>query len=150
VSAGIARGSAYRTLGRAWAALTVALAVHVADEAASGFLAVYDPAVARIRAALPFIPVPTFTFTLWLGGLVLLVVVVALATPLMFKGAIGARGASFLHGTLMTLNGLGHAAGPLYFGDLLPGTLSAPLLFAAAVWLVWAAGRERSGSKRRV
>lgn len=146
--AGVARGPAYPALGWAWIALTVALAVHVTDEAASGFLAVYNPAVARIRAAFPFLPLPAFTFTLWLAGLAVVVILLALAAPFVFKGASGTRTASFVYGTLMALNGLVHATGSLYLGRLLPGTLSAPLLFAAAAWLVYAAGRERRGSPK--
>lgn len=39
--------------GRAWLALAGALAVHVADEALTGFLAVYNPAVLALREFAP-------------------------------------------------------------------------------------------------
>jgi hypothetical protein len=41
-------------------ALCAALALHVADEALSGFLSVYNPAVRAIRERVPFLPLPTF------------------------------------------------------------------------------------------
>jgi len=66
-------------LGPAWVALCVALAIHVADEALTDFLSVYNPAVRAIRARFPFLPLPTFTFRIWLGGLI--VVTVLLLEP---------------------------------------------------------------------
>jgi len=66
-------------LGPAWVALCVALAIHVADEALTDFLSVYNPAVGAIRARFPFLPLPTFTFRIWLGGLI--VVTVLLLEP---------------------------------------------------------------------
>src|SRR5256885_3873849 len=57
-------------LGVAWLALCGGLAIHVADEALTDFLSVYNPAVRAIRARFPFLPLPTFTFPVWLGGLI--------------------------------------------------------------------------------
>jgi hypothetical protein len=41
----------------------------VTDEALTGFLPVYNGIVERIRAGHSWIPLPTFTFPVWLGGL---------------------------------------------------------------------------------
>lgn len=57
--------------GWAWIAFTVALALHVTDEALTDFLSVYNPSVLSIRRHVPFLPLPTFTFRVWLSGLVL-------------------------------------------------------------------------------
>jgi hypothetical protein len=54
--------------GIAWLALCIAFAIHVADEALTDFLSVYNPAVRAIRARFPFLPLPTFTFRVWLTG----------------------------------------------------------------------------------
>jgi hypothetical protein len=43
----------------------IALAIHVTDEALTGFLAVYNPTVLALRAKLPFFPMPTFEFREW-------------------------------------------------------------------------------------
>ena len=40
----------YRSLGIAWVLMWVALAVHVIDEALTGFLLVYNPTVLALRA----------------------------------------------------------------------------------------------------
>jgi hypothetical protein len=123
-------------LGWAWVALTAALAIHVTDEARNDFLALYNPAVRRIRQALPFVPLPEFTFRWWLAGLVMAVVALALLSLFVFSGARWSRGAAVFFGTLMALNGLGHILGSLSSGQLLAGTWSAPLLLAAAIALL--------------
>lgn len=122
--------------GRAWAALALVLALHVADEAANDFLSVYNPAVRAIRDRFPLLPLPTFTFSAWLGGLMLAVVLLLLLTPSAFRGARWLRALSLPYGVLMLLNGMGHIAGSVYFGRLMPGVYSAPLLLAASVWLL--------------
>lgn len=48
--------------GWSWLALCAALAVHVADEALTDFLSVYNPIARAIRERVPFLPLPVFTF----------------------------------------------------------------------------------------
>ncbi len=120
---------------RAWRLLVAALAVHVADEAATGFLDFYNPLVRSMRAQLPWFPAPTFTFGWWLAGLVLLVVVLALLSPAVHRGAPGTRFVSWVFCGIMTLNGVGHLAGSIYFERWLPGATSAPLLLVSSAML---------------
>jgi hypothetical protein len=122
--------------GRAWVALAVALALHVADEAANDFLSVYNPSVRAIRERFPFLPLPEFTFSVWLGGLILAVAGLLALSPAAFRGARWLRMLSLPYGVLMLLNGLGHIAGSIYFGRFMPGVYSAPLLLAASVYLL--------------
>ena len=122
--------------GVAWLALCVALAIHVADEALTDFLAVYNPAVRAIRARFPFLPLPTFTFRVWLTGLVLAVVVLASLTPFAFWGAGWMQPIAYAFGIVMVGNGLLHLAGSVYLRKAMPGVYSAPLLVAAAVYLL--------------
>ena len=58
-----------RTFGVAWLVFAVAISLHVMDEASHNFLSVYNPSVQAIRARLPFLPLPTFTFRVWLATL---------------------------------------------------------------------------------
>lgn len=51
--------------------MALALGLHVTDEALTGFLPVYNGVVEGIRANHPWVPLPTFTFPIWLGGLIL-------------------------------------------------------------------------------
>ena len=122
--------------GVAWLTLCVALAIHVSDEALTDFLSVYNPAVRAIRARFPFLPLPTFTFPVWLGGLVAVTLLLLALSPAAFHGAPGLRPAAYLFGIVMAGNGLLHIGGSAYMRKLLPGTYSAPLILAAAIYLL--------------
>jgi len=122
--------------GLAWLALCLAFAIHVADEALTDFLAVYNPAVRAIRARFPFLPLPTFTFRVWLTGLVLAVAVLASLAPFAFRGAPWMPPMAYAFGIVMAGNGLLHLAGSVYLRKAMPGVYSAPLLVAAAVYLL--------------
>ncbi len=135
--------NAVRRHGWAWVALTFALAVHVADEALTDFLSFYNPMVTSLRARLGWFPMPTFTFDVWLTGLITAVIVLLLLSVFVFRGARAMIYASYPYGVLMLFNGLGHTVGSVYFGRLLPGVYSSPLLLAASVWLLVCAARRR-------
>jgi hypothetical protein len=128
----------------AWYLLVAALGIHVVDEASTGFLEFYNPLVLRVRETWPAFPMPTFTFGVWLAGLVALVAALALAGPLVRRSAPGTRAASWILAAIMTLNGAGHLLGSLYFGRWLPGTTSAPLLLLASVALARATLQRRT------
>ncbi len=130
--------------GWAWVALTLALAVHVADEALTDFLLVYNPTVEAIRAQYPWVPLPTFTFEVWLGGLIVAVVLLLVLSRLVFQGAGWAVPFSYFFGVLMMGNGLLHIAGSFYFSRLMPGVYSSPLLLAGSVWLLVSTQKKRS------
>ena len=131
---------------QAWLVLVAALAVHVVDEALTDFLGFYNPLVLAIRSRIPWFPMPTFSSRVWLAGLIVLVLVLALLSPAVRRGAAGARLASWVLSGIMFLNGLGHLGGSLYFQRWLPGATSAPLLLVASVLLAHAAWqRKRSG-----
>lgn len=131
-------------LGIAWLALCAALAVHVADEALTGFLTVYNPTVLAARARFGWFPMPTFTFGVWLGGLVLLVVVLLAMSPLVFRGVRGMRPVAYALAVIMILNALGHTLGTIRghtfaeisFARPMPGFYSSPLLLAASIYLL--------------
>jgi hypothetical protein len=116
--------------------MAVVIALHVTDEAATDFLSVYNPAVRAIRARLPFLPLPTFTFGVWLTGLALGILLLLALTPLALRGKRWVIWASLPLSVLMFGNGLGHIAGSFYLGRLMPGVYSAPLLLLASAWLL--------------
>ena len=76
----------HRRWGIAWLGLAIALAFHVTDEALTGFLPLYNSIVLEIRESYSFIPLPTFTFPIWLGGLIVAVLILFLLSPLVFAG----------------------------------------------------------------
>jgi hypothetical protein len=125
----------------AWLALTLSLAAHVFDEAVTGFLDVYNPAVRSLRAWFGWFPMPVFTFDVWLTGLCALVVGLLALSPLAYRRAPVVRFAAYPYAALMLLNGLGHLIGSVYLQRWAPGATTAPLLIAASVWLLTAARR---------
>lgn len=127
--------------GIACVALSLCLAVHVTDEALTGFLEVYNPLVRSLRARLRFFPFPTFTSRVWLTGLILAVCLLLVLSLFAFRGARWIIPLAFVFAVLMLFNGLAHVGGSLYVGRLMPGVYSAPLLLAGSIYLLAAARR---------
>jgi hypothetical protein len=133
---------------QAWSLLVIALALHVLDEALTDFLGFYDPLVRSIRSSIAWFPMPTFTFGVWLSGLIALVVMLAALAPAVRRGSNWIKWASWFLSAIMFLNGLGHLVGSAYFGRWLPGATSAPLLLAASAMLAratWSRARFERG-----
>jgi hypothetical protein len=132
------------SFGRAWLALTVAFALHVFDEAATGFLAVYNPTVTILRSRWGWFPMPTFEFREWLVGLIAVVAICFALTPLAARGARGLRPVAWLYALIQLLNAAGHTLGTILghtvasvtFPRPAPGFYSSPLLLIGSVWLM--------------
>ena len=122
--------------GLAWLLLCSALAVHVLDEALTDFLSVYNPIVRAIRRRAPFLPLPTFSFRTWIGGLILGTTLMLCLTPFAWHGNGWMTPLSYLFAVLMLANGLMHIAGSLYMKRMMPGVYSAPLLVACSIYLL--------------
>ena len=113
-----------------------AAAVHVLDEAVTGFLPFYNDIAFNLRGRLGFFLPPTFTFGTWLGGLIAVIIVCFALTPLVRRGGRFIRVVTTVLGVLMVANALLHMLGSLYSGRLLPGLWSSPILLATAVYVV--------------
>src|SRR2546428_14190608 len=100
--------------GPAWVTLCIAFGIHVVDEALTDFLSVYTPMVRAVRARFPFLPLPTFTFRVWLSGLVLAIVVLASLTPFAYRGAAWMRPVAFAFGIVMAGDGVVDPFGPRF------------------------------------
>ena len=88
-----------------------ALALHVVDEASTGFLSVYNPTVLALRAELGFWPMPTFEFREWLLGLSLGVALLAALSPFAFRNGWWMRALMYFCALVTgVLNALGHIA----------------------------------------
>jgi len=129
-------GDGASRFGVAWVALCIALGIHVVDEALTDFLSVYNPAVRAIRARFPFLPLPTFTLPYWLGGLIMVTVFLFALAPAAFRGEPGMRPAAYIFGIVMAGNGLLHLGGSVYMRKAMPGVYSAPIILAAAIYLL--------------
>ena len=129
-------------LGIAWVLLDLSLAVHVTDEALTGFLAIYNPTVMAIREKIGFWPMPTFGFWEWLAGLSIGVAVMLALSPFVFRGARWIRPIFYILAFIMLGNAfshtaatiLGHTVSSVRFPRPAPGFYSSPLLLAASVY----------------
>lgn len=133
-----------RTFGWAWMGLTASFGLHVVDEAVNDFLGYWNPAIEAYRESIPWLPLPVFSFGVWLGLLLSAVAALAAATPAMVwsaeKGGKRARFwlrfVSYPYGFIMFGNGIFHLTWSWQMGKAMPGAYSAPLLLAASVWLL--------------
>jgi hypothetical protein len=123
--------------GVAWVAFAFALAVHVADEARHDFLLTYNANVRLVRARLPFLPLPTFTFRVWLTLLIAGILLLLCLSPLAFHGARWLRELSVaLAITVGVLNAALHIGSSAYFHRWMPGVYSSPILLLAGIFLL--------------
>ena len=132
-----------RRLGIAWISLWLALALHVADEAANGFLFIYNPTVTTLREKLGFWPMPTFTLEEWLIGLAAGILLLAALTPFAFRNAKWMRPLFYFCAiVLCILNACGHTLATIFgrtvntvhFSRPAPGFISAPILVGAGIY----------------
>lgn len=123
--------------------LSLSLALHVVDEAVGGFLDVWNPLVESIRARAPIVPLPTFTFGIWLGGLIAAVIALLSLSRLVARANRWMVPLSYVFAVLMCGNGLLHIVGSLYLGRVVPGLYSAPILIVASVSHFWTSRRFR-------
>lgn len=122
---------------RAWLLLVSAFALHVADEAVSGFPAFYNPLVTQLRENLGFFPLPTFSFSTWIALLAVAVTVGYAMTIAVHRGSPVARVLAVVVGIIMILNSLGHLIASAFLQRFLPGFWSSPFLLVTAVYVVF-------------
>jgi hypothetical protein len=139
--------------GRAWFALTAAFALHVLDEATTGFLHVYNPTVTALRARWGWFPMPTFEFRQWLVGLSAAVLLGFALTPAATRGPRRLRPVAWFYAVVMFSSGMGHTVFTILgrtlpsvtFSRPAPGFYSSPLLFVGSVWLMMRLWQTASG-----
>jgi hypothetical protein len=136
VHADVIRRSRVFHFGWAWVDLCLALAVHVTDEALTDFLSVYNPTVTALRQRLPFLPLPTFTFRVWLTWLILAIILLLALSPFAFRGVRWMTVVAYIFGIFMLANGLQHITVSVYMERLMPGVYSSPLLVFCSIYLL--------------
>jgi hypothetical protein len=145
-------GAAAFRLGVAWVMLWIALAVHVADEALTGFLSVYNPTVLALRARFGFWPMPTFEFREWLTGLTLGILLLAALSRFAFRNLRWMRRLLYLVAVVAgIMNALGHTiatvlgqtVSTVQFTRPAPGFYSSPLLLIVSVYALLQLHRTR-------
>lgn len=129
-------------LGWAWVAFCVAFGAHVADEAATDFLSVYNPTVVKLRQRTNLFVMPTFSFGEWLGGLIAVNTGLFCLSPFLFRNNRLVRPPAYILTGIMLANGIVHIAGSITgrtvesvrFKRPMPGFWSSPLVIAASFY----------------
>jgi hypothetical protein len=128
------------TFGAAWATMAVALGFHVIDEAATDFLASYNPIATRIRSRLGGLPFPpVFTFWPWFLSLLAAVMILLSLTPLAYARVTWMVPVAIVVSLINIGNGLLHIVASIRVRRRVPGVISAPFLLASGIWLLYAA-----------
>jgi hypothetical protein len=112
------------------------VALHVLDEALTNFLPFYNQLAADLNEQFGFVPMPRFSFEAWLIGLILAIILGYSLIPIVNRGGRFIRVFCTILGVLMIANALGHLLGSVYFGRILPGMWSSPLLLLTAFYVV--------------
>lgn len=123
-------------LSISWLFLIVSLTLHVIDEALNNFLDFYNPLVLKIKEHISFIPLPTFTFRIWISGLSIGVVLLLLMTPFIYDRNRFFIPVAKIFSILMILNGLAHIIGSIYYDRILPGLFSSPILIIFSAYFI--------------
>ncbi len=127
----------------AWFLLCLAFVAHVADEALTGFLPVYNATVLAMRSEYKWYPMPTFGYREWLSGLIAVNILLLLFTQLAYRNARWLRPLAYFYAGIMFLNGMGHTLATIFgrtvssvhFARPAPGFYSSPLLLAGSIYL---------------
>ena len=131
--------------GYAWLALCLSFCLHVADEALTGFLPLYNATVLALRAERSWYPMPVFEYRGWLTGLIVANLVLLLLTPFAFRNARALRPLAYIFAVIMLLNGIGHTLATIFGRGPVasiviprpaPGFYSSPFLLVASVYLL--------------
>ena len=130
--------------GLAWILLCLAFCAHVADEALTGFLNVYNPTVMAMRDRLAWFPMPTFEYREWLVGLIVANLILLALTPFAYRNARGLRPLAYFYAGVMLLNGMGHTVftvlgrtvASVQFPRPAPGFYSSPFLLITSIYLL--------------
>ena len=123
-------------LSISWLFLIVSLILHVIDEALNNFLDFYNPLGLKIKEHISFIPLPTFTFRIWISGLSIGVVLLLLMTPFIYDRNRFFIPVAKIFSILMILNGLAHIIGSIYYDRILPGLFSSPILIIFSAYFI--------------
>ena len=133
--------SSMNTFGAAWLTMAIAFGFHVIDEAATNFLASYNPIARRIQEKIRIPFPPTFTFWPWFLSLLAVSIILIDLTPRAAAYDLGVVWLAIFLGIINIGNGLLHIVAAIRLKRRVPGLISAPFLLASAAWLLIAALR---------
>ena len=139
-------GDRNQRFGIYWLTFGYTVALHVLDEAGHDFLSVYNPNATAIRRALPLLPVPVFTFSQWIGGLLCGLTIWLALAPAAFRGLKWLRRLAIPVAIVAGIgNGLAHIMSSIYYWRFMPGVYSAALILLSGIVLLRTAIEKEPG-----
>jgi len=120
----------------AWLLMISVLGIHAFEESMTGFLPFYTQSVMTLRERLGFFPAPIFSYRVWFGGLITIIILCYFLTLFVARGGKVIRTVTTVFGVLMVGNALIHLVGSVYSGRVIPGMWSSPFILAAALFLI--------------
>jgi hypothetical protein len=126
----------------AWLLLTGVLAVHICEEAARNFLALWNPEVAALGLG-----ALRFTFPVWVTLMALSVAGLLILSYWVRRGTFWTPTAAYIFTLLMLSNGVAHLLFSWHERAWMPGAWTSPLLIAASLylWITVRRSSDRSG-----
>ena len=124
----------------AWIFLTVALSLHVIDEALNDFLDLYIPIVTSFNKELGSSVFPVFSYSDWLTALSIGIAILFGLSFFAHRNQKWIIYFGYFYGILMLINAFGHLLGSLYYSRPIAGVYTAPLLLVGSIYLIWSAG----------
>ena len=133
----------------AWLLAGAAFAAHIVDEAMSGTFGFYSDLERLLTEFMPSLNVVPFNFNVWLMNIAGAVIVLFLLTPLVRVRHPVMIPASFLFAAFLTGNSALHLLMAMTRGTLVTGSVTAPLMLAAGLFLflATASSPSRAGMK---
>lgn len=130
-------GDSNQRFGTCWLLFGYTLALHVLDEAGNNFLSLYIPNALAMRHALPYLPIPIFTFRSWIGSLLCALAIWLMLALFAFQGKRWTRLLAIPVAIVVGLaNGTAHIVSSIYMGYFAPGVYSAPLVLVSGSLLL--------------
>jgi hypothetical protein len=134
----------YQQMGRAWLVLSLAFCLHALEEAATGFLPIYNQTLLELAWRAPWLPLRPLRRREWIRGLEIAGGVLFGLSPGVFRGARWARPAAYGLSVIMVGNAALHLAATMRgrtvhavrFKRPMPGSYTAPLLLLAAATML--------------
>jgi hypothetical protein len=121
--------------------LCLVLALHVAEEAYTGFLPAYSEATRAVGDLFPYVAYPSLAVAMSMWMSVAFVATLTVLVPLAYRGVPWMRPATIGVALVALANVSGHAGGSLLAGHAVAGVYTTPLLAIAGVYAIAAAWR---------
>ena len=126
----------------AWFLCCTVFGLHIIDEGLHGSFGFYSDLERLLTILVPSLNITPFNFDLWLVNMTGTVLVLFLLTPLAARGYSIMVPASFAFAAFLSGNAAFHMLMAFGRGEVITGSLTAPVLLAAGLFLFLSTGED--------